>query len=117
MTKPRLAIITGAAGGIGEASVRLFAVHGAVIVIDIKDELVASIATSIGPNKCRYKYCDLHDEPFGRCEVTSDPTVTWSRIWLSKSEDAETSGSLPPATEEDVQEQDEDKGDDKEDLM
>lgn len=59
----KVAIITGAAGGIGEASARLFAAHGArVVIADIKDDPGTSVAASIGLDKCTYKHCDQRDE-------------------------------------------------------
>ncbi|KAJ3696620.1 hypothetical protein LUZ61_000325 [Rhynchospora tenuis] len=59
----KVAIITGAASGIGEATARLFASHGATVVIaDIQDELGAALAASIGADKCRYVHCAVTDE-------------------------------------------------------
>ncbi|XP_010911600.1 short-chain dehydrogenase reductase 3a [Elaeis guineensis] len=59
----KVAIITGAAGGIGEATARIFTSHGALVVIaDIKDELGARVVASIGPEKCKYKRCDVRNE-------------------------------------------------------
>ncbi|KAI3950858.1 hypothetical protein MKX01_021979 [Papaver californicum] len=59
----RVAIITGAAGGIGEAAARLFVENGAFVVIaDIQDELGDQVVASIGPERCSYKHCDVTDE-------------------------------------------------------
>ncbi|KAI3880375.1 hypothetical protein MKX03_031850 [Papaver bracteatum] len=59
----RVAIITGAAGGIGEAAARLFVENGAFVVIaDIQDELGDQVVASIGPHRCSYKHCDVTDE-------------------------------------------------------
>ncbi|KAJ3669312.1 hypothetical protein LUZ60_011262 [Juncus effusus] len=67
MSKPRLegkvAIITGAASGIGEAAARLFASNGAIVVIaDIQDDLGKDVAVSIGLERCSYVHCDVSDE-------------------------------------------------------
>lgn len=59
----KVAIITGAASGIGEATARLFASHGATVIIaDIQDELGVAVADSIGIEKCSYVHCDVTDE-------------------------------------------------------
>lgn len=59
----KVAIITGAASGIGEATARLFVEHGAcVIVADIQDELGCKVVASIGENKASYKHCDVSNE-------------------------------------------------------
>ncbi|MCL7035956.1 hypothetical protein MKW94_003125 [Papaver nudicaule] len=59
----KVALITGAAGGIGEAAARLFVEHGAFVVIaDVKDELGDQVVASIGPERCSYKHCDVTDE-------------------------------------------------------
>ncbi|KAK9080464.1 hypothetical protein SSX86_000222 [Deinandra increscens subsp. villosa] len=58
----KISIITGGASGIGEATARLFATHGAfVVVADIQDE-GHQVATSIGSNRCTYFHCDVTDE-------------------------------------------------------
>ncbi|KAM3323288.1 short-chain dehydrogenase reductase 3b [Capsicum chacoense] len=59
----KVAVITGAASGIGEASARLFVEHGArVVIADIQDELGLQIAASIGTDKASYIHCDVTDE-------------------------------------------------------
>ncbi|RZC89188.1 hypothetical protein C5167_030886 [Papaver somniferum] len=59
----KVAIITGAASGIGEATARLFVEHGAfVVVADIQDELGDQVVSSIGKEKASYKHCDVSVE-------------------------------------------------------
>ncbi|KAH7655170.1 Short-chain dehydrogenase/reductase SDR protein [Dioscorea alata] len=70
----KVAIITGAASGIGEATARLFAAHGATVVIaDVQDQLGEAVAASIGLHKSSYKHCDVTDEK--QVEETVDYTV------------------------------------------
>ncbi|KAE8124083.1 hypothetical protein FH972_018993 [Carpinus fangiana] len=69
----KVAIITGGASGIGEATARLFAEHGTrmVVIADIQDELGHQVATSIGIDKCNYIRCDVADEEQVKAMVES----------------------------------------------
>nr|GEX82923.1 (-)-isopiperitenol/(-)-carveol dehydrogenase, mitochondrial-like [Tanacetum cinerariifolium] len=60
----KVAIITGGASGIGEATARLFARHGAraVVIADVQDELGKNVSLSIGSKGCTYFHCDITDE-------------------------------------------------------
>lgn len=58
----KVAIVTGGARGIGEATVRLFAAQGAKVVIaDVEDSLGESVATSLSPD-VTYIHCDVTSE-------------------------------------------------------
>ncbi|KAK2970245.1 hypothetical protein RJ640_021681 [Escallonia rubra] len=59
----KVAIVTGAASGIGEEAVRLFVENGAsVVVADVQDELGQKVVASIGQEKVSYLHCDVRDE-------------------------------------------------------
>nr|XP_010921066.1 LOW QUALITY PROTEIN: sex determination protein tasselseed-2-like [Elaeis guineensis] len=59
----KVAIVTGGARGIGEATVRLFVRHGAKVVIaDIEDCLGESLAASLAP-AVTFVHCDVGSEP------------------------------------------------------
>ncbi|XP_031276274.1 (-)-isopiperitenol/(-)-carveol dehydrogenase, mitochondrial-like [Pistacia vera] len=72
--KGKVAIITGGASGIGEATARLFAKHGArmIVIADIHD-LGQQLATSIGTDNCIYMYCDVTNE--NQVEALVDSTL------------------------------------------
>lgn len=58
----KVAIVTGGARGIGEATVRLFARHGAkVIIADIEDKLGDALAASLSPS-VTFVHCDVTSE-------------------------------------------------------
>ncbi|PIN26326.1 Reductase [Handroanthus impetiginosus] len=58
----KVAIVTGGARGIGEATVRLFAIHGAkVIIADVEDSLGNSLANLLSPY-VTYVHCDVTSE-------------------------------------------------------
>ncbi|KAJ6299795.1 hypothetical protein OIU76_020727 [Salix suchowensis] len=58
----RVAVVTGGARGIGEATVRLFARHGAKVVIaDVEDTLGTLLANSLAPS-VSFVHCDVSSE-------------------------------------------------------
>ncbi|KAK7847051.1 (-)-isopiperitenol/(-)-carveol dehydrogenase [Quercus suber] len=69
----KVAIVTGGASGIGEATARHFATHGAraIVIADVQDEMGQSVAASISPNICSYVHCDVSDEEQVRTLVDS----------------------------------------------
>lgn len=60
----KVAIITGGASGIGEATAHCFVNHGAkaIVIADIQDDKGQNVAASIGHNRCNYIHCDVSDE-------------------------------------------------------
>ncbi|XP_058180534.1 (-)-isopiperitenol/(-)-carveol dehydrogenase, mitochondrial-like [Rhododendron vialii] len=71
----KVAIITGGASGIGEATAHLFADRGAraVVVADIQDDKGRRVAEAVGANRCSYVHCDVTDE--NQVQATVDWTV------------------------------------------
>ncbi|KAL3755587.1 hypothetical protein ACJRO7_002612 [Eucalyptus globulus] len=59
----RVALITGGASGIGEITARVFAHHGAKVVIaDVNDSLGKSVRDSLGQDTVSYVHCDVTNE-------------------------------------------------------
>ncbi|XP_048329106.1 (-)-isopiperitenol/(-)-carveol dehydrogenase, mitochondrial-like [Ziziphus jujuba] len=71
----KVAIVTGGASGIGESVARLFADHGArmVVIVDIQDDLGNKVAQSIGVQRCTFVHCDVTDE--NQVKTTVESTV------------------------------------------
>ncbi|KAL4560690.1 hypothetical protein LXL04_032843 [Taraxacum kok-saghyz] len=59
----KVALITGAASGIGKCTANLFAKHGAKVVIaDIQDQLGEAVCEAIGTSNSTYIHCDVTKE-------------------------------------------------------
>jgi NAD(P)-dependent dehydrogenase (short-subunit alcohol dehydrogenase family) len=59
----KVAVITGAATGIGHATARLFVAHGAKVVIaDVKNEVGETLANELGTDCSKYIHCDVSKE-------------------------------------------------------
>ncbi|XP_024031967.1 (-)-isopiperitenol/(-)-carveol dehydrogenase, mitochondrial [Morus notabilis] len=77
----KVTIVTGGASGIGEATARRFANHGAraVVIADVQDEKGREVAASIGLHRCAYVHCDVSDE--AQVKSLVDHTVrTYGRL-------------------------------------
>ncbi len=60
--KDKIALITGAARGIGQAVAELFAKEGAIVIVsDINDELGEKVASELNP-KATYLHLDVGNE-------------------------------------------------------
>ena len=58
----KVAIVTGGAKGIGEATVRVFVKHGAkVMIADVEDAAGAMLAETLSPS-ATYVHCDVSIE-------------------------------------------------------
>ena len=75
----KVAVITGGASGIGEATVRLFSSHGAQVVIaDVQDERGRRLAEELGP-AVAYARTDVREER--AIEAAIELAVTrWGRL-------------------------------------
>ncbi|CAI9781401.1 unnamed protein product [Fraxinus pennsylvanica] len=59
----KVALITGAATGIGESTARLFAKHGAkVLVADVNDKLGEKVCKELGASSASFVHCDVTKE-------------------------------------------------------
>lgn len=59
----KVALITGAASGIGGCTAKLFAKHGAKVVIaDVQDDLGQAVCEAIGLSNSVYVHCDVTNE-------------------------------------------------------
>ena len=66
----KVAIITGATGGIGQAASRLFAEEGArVALVDLNEEALQQLTQSIGEDKASYTVADVTDPDQARAYV------------------------------------------------
>ncbi len=58
----RVAVITGATGGIGQAAAELFAAEGArVALVDLDEAALADLSQAIGPDQSSYTVADVTD--------------------------------------------------------
>mgnify|MGYP001627463590 CR=1 FL=1 len=58
----KVALVTGAARGIGEAVVRAFVAEGAFCVVTDVSEEGAALAAALGPDRARFEALDVRDE-------------------------------------------------------
>lgn len=75
----KVAVITGAASGIGAATARMFVAEGArVVVADIQDEVGERFAASLG-DQAIYRHCNVAREDQVAAMVAA-ATDTWGRL-------------------------------------
>ncbi|XP_010917564.1 momilactone A synthase isoform X2 [Elaeis guineensis] len=66
----KVALITGGASGIGEATAKLFTRHGArVMIADVQDDKGRALCESLGSSVASYVHCDMTDESHVRDAV------------------------------------------------
>jgi NAD(P)-dependent dehydrogenase (short-subunit alcohol dehydrogenase family) len=75
----QVAVITGGASGLGEATVRLFAAEGAQVVIaDVQDGAGKALAEELGQAAC-YRHCDVSGEEDIAAAV-DEAVSRWGRL-------------------------------------
>ena len=76
----KVAVITGATGGIGSAAARLFAAEGArVALVDLDDAALRDVAQSIGEDKASYTAADV-TEPEQAQAYINEAVERWGGI-------------------------------------
>ncbi|XP_073099137.1 momilactone A synthase-like [Elaeis guineensis] len=66
----KVALITGGASGIGEATAKIFTRHGArVMIADVQDDKGRAFCESLGSSVASYIHCDMTDESHVRDAV------------------------------------------------
>ncbi|KAM1359846.1 hypothetical protein ACFX11_046814 [Malus domestica] len=60
----KVAVVTGGASGIGEATTRKFTLHGArvMVITDVQDSKGQNVVASISPDHSIYIHCDITDD-------------------------------------------------------
>ena len=78
--KQKVVLITGATGGIGRASAKLFAANGAqVALVDLDREALDTLSSEIGAEQCLAIATDVSDETM-MADAVSDTVARFGRI-------------------------------------
>ncbi|MCO5592474.1 hypothetical protein L7F22_046477 [Adiantum nelumboides] len=99
----KVAIITGGASGIGEATARLFVAHGASVVIaDVQDAKGADLASNLGVHVAAYIHCDVSSESdiknlitytfqtWGKLDIMFNNAGVWGKVVAQDVRDMDT---------------------------
>ena len=94
----KVAVITGATGGIGSAASRLFAEEGArVALVDLNEEALAEVVRSIGEDKASYTVADVTDPDQSQAYINA-AVSRWGGVDIMLA-NAGIEGTLSPITE------------------
>ena len=99
----KVAVITGATGGIGSAAARIFADEGArVALVDLDEGSLRDVAESIGEDKASYTVADV-TQPNQTQAYVNDAVKRWGGVDILLA-NAGVEGTLSPITDYPVEE-------------
>ena len=80
----KVAVITGATGGIGRAAARLFAEEGArLTLVDLDESALREVAQSIGADRASYAVADVTspEQTQAYVQAAVDRWAEWTSCW------------------------------------